>query len=302
MSEITCHAGQLLFAAAAVFGYDIAIRFITCKSVKINPPHITPTKRSLAQRFGAYPLHPTLLLLLLLCLPFPVLSQSGPSQTIPSNVEAKLQRDAARLALRAISESGLAENQHIVIPRQKIEAYYGALATLYRKSERARAIHQCDVHTFPEPPIDRMVIIFLKSAPWAAPLRRGEPTTGHAHLDGLLARYKLNIGKYVAWDDAHDALVLQADEPLNIAALAHVFKKIDHVAKVETGVPETSGNDIRARTVGGGIEITYILRFGSHISGSGKAHKWKFLVRDDGNVVFLNESGDEIPPWMECAK
>jgi len=222
-------------------------------------------------------------------------------RVIPKNVDAKLRRDAARLALRALADAGALEHQHIVIPEYKIEEIYGVLSLIYKKSERARAIEKCDVHTFPDPSIDRLIVIFKKSAPWAESIRKGGQMTGRGYLNGLLTKYQLNIEKLVRWDDAHDALVLRAEEPVNMAALAVIFHKIEDVVKVETGIPDTTGNDIRSKCVNGGWEVTYILRFGSHISGKGKAHTWQFQVMN-GNVKFLGESGDPLPTWMDCAK
>ena len=244
-------------------------------------------------------------LTLLLLLSFSAFAQQheqSKAQVIPKSVEIKLQRDAARLALRAIASSGNLEYQHIIIPGYKIEELYGVLTILYKENATARAIEECDVHTFPDPSIDRMVVIFKKNARWAESIKRGGQMTGYDHLNGLLTKYKLNIEKFVRWDDVHDALILRAEEPLNMAALALVFLKIQDVVKVETGVPETTGNDIQVNPVSSGWEVSYLLRFGAHINGTGKVHTWKFRVGSNGSVKFLGESGDQLPSWMDCAK
>ncbi len=213
-----------------------------------------------------------------------------------------MQRDAARLALRMLNDSKSLEHQHIVIPGYKIDELYKVLASIYEESPTARALEKCDIHTFPDPSIDRMVVVFNKSAPWAQSIKKGSQTTSQQQLNVLLSKYQLNIEKSVNWDDAHDALILRAGEPLNMAALGVVFLKIQGVVKVETGVPETTGNDITARLVNGGWEVTYILRFGGHISGKGKMHTWKFRVIEGSAVKLLKESGDKLPRWMDCAK
>ncbi len=244
----------------------------------------------------------TWLMFLLLSSAFAQKQETNAVHEIPKNIDLKLQRDAARLALREITGNGNPASQAIHIPVSKMDEIYGVLSILYKNESRARAIERCDVHTFPDPSIDRMVVIFKKNAPWADPVKNGNQTTGNVHLDGLLTKYKLGIEKLVRWDDAHDALILRAEQPLNMAALALIFLKIQDVVKVETGVPETTGNDIEAKAVEGGWEVTYILRFGAHINGNGKIHTWKFRLAGNGSIHFIGESGDEIPSWMDCSK
>lgn len=243
-------------------------------------------------------------LLILFGLPYQSQAQQtvqGKAAAIPKNVERKIQRDAARLALRSLATDRNFASQPIVIPAAKFNELYNALSKTYQSSELARSLEKCDVHSFPDPSIDHLVLIFDKKSAWAAPLYRGAAQTASPQFNGLVEKYSLSIEKQVQWDEGHDALIIRSQTPLNMAALAVVFQKIDGVTDLQLGIPSTSGNDLQARRVSGAWEFTYLLRFGSYISGQGKEHRWVFKVPDNGPITFQGESGDPVPSWIDCA-
>ena len=85
-----------------------------------------------------------------------------------------------------------------------------------------------------------------------------------------------------------------------MAALANEFYNVEGVAEIDLGIPKVGGNDILVQRVGGGWELSYVLKFGSYISGGGKQHVWKYKAMDDGSVQFIKEEGDPVPSWMKC--
>jgi len=85
-----------------------------------------------------------------------------------------------------------------------------------------------------------------------------------------------------------------------MSALANEFYNIDGVNSIDLGIPKIDGNDIIINRLDGGWEVQYVLRFGSFVSGKGKNHIWTYNAMDDGEIIFIRESGDPVPDWMRC--
>jgi len=219
---------------------------------------------------------------------------------LPKTLERKLKRDAARLALRIEAKKEELRYQNILIPRGNMESIYTVLSNIYLHDETAQSIAKCNVHTFPNPSIDHIVIIFERDIEWAAPLLDGISETDSEEINTLLEEYDLIIEKHVQWNDTEDAITVRSKAPLNMAALANEFYNVEGVQSVDLGIPTIGGNDISITREVDGWEVQYMLRFGSYISGEGKVHLWKYKVMDNGTVKFISESGDPIPEWMRC--
>ncbi len=220
--------------------------------------------------------------------------------SIPRKLTRKFKRDAARLALRMESKQEDLRYLNIVIPKDNIENIYNILTTIYTDNEVAKSIADCNVHTFPNPSIDHLVIIFDRNIDWAQPLREGISETDNDEINDLLDDYDLIIEKHIQWNDTKDAITIRSKEPLNMAALANEFYNIEGVSSIDLGVPEIGGNDINIERINNGWEVQYVLRFGSYISGKGKVHIWKFNALDDGSIEMISEGGDPVPEWMRC--
>ena len=248
-------------------------------------------------------------LLLCISLSFPLIGQtpkatfvkqSGVQNDIPKSLERKFRRDAARLALRLEAQKEDLRYLNVGIPQPTIEMVYNLLTQVYSGDEMAKSIAKCNVHTFPNPSIDQLVIIYEKDIDWAAPLRDGISETENATLNDLLDEYELVIEKHVPWNDTEDALTIRSKAPLNMAALASEFEEIEGIVDIDLGVPKVAGNDIALNRFQDGWEIQYILKFGSFTNGKGKQHVWKYQALDDGTIQFIEESGSPIPTWMRC--
>ncbi len=248
-------------------------------------------------------------LLLILSISFSAIGQTpkatfvnntGVQNDIPKSLERKFRRDAARLALRLEAEKEDLRYLNISIPQPTIEMVYGLLTQVYVSDETAKSIAKCNVHTFPNPSIDQLVIIYEKDVDWAAPLRDGISETENADINDLLDEYELVIEKHVPWNDTEDALTIRSKAPLNMAALASQFEDIEGIMDIDLGVPKVAGNDIELNRFQDGWELQYIMKFGSFASGKGKKHIWKYQAFDDGSVKFIEESGSPIPTWMRC--
>lgn len=250
-----------------------------------------------------------LTLLLCLSLSFPLIGQTpkatfvnqkSAQNDIPKSLERKFRRDAARLALRLEAEKEDLRYLNISIPRPTIDMVYSLLSKVYSSDETAKSIAKCNVHTFPNPSIDQLVLIYEKDIDWAAPLRDGISETENPDINDLLDEYELVIEKHVPWNDTEDAITIRSKAPLNMAALASEFEDIEGIVDIDLGVPKVAGNDIALNRFQDGWEIQYILKFGSFSNGKGKQHIWKYQALDDGTIQFVEESGSPIPAWMRC--
>ena len=250
---------------------------------------VFPTSETQAHGFGITPLNGD-----------PVVRSKKSDIEVPMRLTRKFKRDAARLALRIEASKEDLRYQNIVIPKSNVENIYEILTNIYRQNETAQSISKCNVHTFPNPSIDHLVIIFDREIEWAEPLLDGISETDSDEFNALLEDYDLIIDKHVQWDDENDAITLRSREPLNMSALANEFYNIEGVKSIDLGIPKIGGNDINIQRINEGWEVQYVLRFGSYISGKGKVHIWTYNAMDNGNVHFVNESGDPVPEWMRC--
>ncbi len=221
-------------------------------------------------------------------------------QNIPQAIARKLKRDAARLALRVESEKEDLKYMNVQIPQDRLNGIYNLLAAIYVSGEVGKSIERCNVHTFPNPSIDHIVLIFDKNISWAAPLRNGITETDNKTINKLLNTYDLVIEKYVQWNDKQDAVTIRSKDALNMAALANEFESIEGVAEIDLGLPKVGGNDIRMKRIATGWEIDYVLKFGTYGEGGGKEHIWKYQANDKAEVNFISEGGEPIPAWMKC--
>ena len=230
-----------------------------------------------------------------------VKSSSTPVKVaIPKELTRKFRRDAARLALRLESKKEELRYQSIIIPKNNMESIYEVLYNIYTTNETAQSISKCNVHTFPNPSIDHLVIVFDRDIEWAEPLQEGISETDSDEINDLLEDYDLIIEKHVQWNDDEDAITVRSKEPLNMSALANEFYNVDGVNSIDLGIPKIGGNDININRIENGWEVQFLLRFGSFITGKGKTHIWTYNAMDDGNVKFIRESGDPVPEYMRC--
>jgi hypothetical protein len=216
---------------------------------------------------------------------------------LPTSLDRQLRRDAARLALRLEGEKEDVRFLPVVISRDNINGIYKAIYNIYTTDEAGKSIARCNIHTFPNPSIDHLVVIYRRDAPWAAPLRQGITETTNKDLNQLLDQYDLAIERSMQWNDTQDAMTLRSKEPLNMAALADRFRDIGGVMQTDLSSPKLGGNDIKARRVQGGWEIDFVLS----ISGN-KQHTWKFKATDSGQTTLLKETGEPLPDWMKCSQ
>jgi len=222
-------------------------------------------------------------------------------EAVPDKLIRKYKRDAARLALRL--EAGPEDLRFgtIEIPYEKIESIFEMLKNVYLSGETAKSIARCNVHTFPNPSIDQLKIVYSKDAEWANLLNEGIAETTSEEFNDLLDEYDLVIENQKQWTDTEDVLVIRAADPINMAALANEFYNIEGINEIDLGIPEVKGNDIEIEKTAIGWNVKYILTIGSSLlDTTRKQHVWEYEITDEGQVNFISEDGEPIPDWMKC--
>jgi hypothetical protein len=219
---------------------------------------------------------------------------------IPNEVARKFKRDAARLALRLQMQNENLRYMPIPIQGNNTEKIYKTLCQIYLQTDQAKNLEKCNIHTYPDPSIDHLVIIYQKSADWAAPLQNGSMQTNSQEFNSLVTKYKLSLEKHVLWTEGQNAVTLRAKEPLNMLALAEEFTQIEGVQGFDLGIPKTKGNDITLRRNKDSWDVEYVLRFGAWAAGKGESHQWLFQVTDAGKVKLVGDSGNPIPSYLKC--
>jgi len=215
-------------------------------------------------------------------------------------LQLKYQKDATRLALRLLSEDKDYMELNAEVPKEVVGSIYNALVMVH-KSDLPKAVEVTKthkLHTFPMPSIDQFFVIYEKNADWSQPLRLGDNTTDNKAINDLLNTYGLAIDKHMEWDEEHNSFNVRASTALNMAPVAQLFSTMDNVILVDLLVPDGDGNDIEVKSIEGGWEINYHVKFDTCITGCKQKHVWTFEVR--GNTVsFLKEWGDDLPVWMK---
>ena len=219
---------------------------------------------------------------------------------LPKHIDRKYRRDAARLALRLEGQIEDYRYMGVEIPPSNVEVIYNSLKSIYQKDKTARSLSECNIHTFPDPAIEQLVVVFDKNQTWAKTVsqRTGEDSNQAVH--DVLQKYNLAIKKQYQWNAEQEAITIRSRKPLNMAAVANEFYNVDGIAEIDLGIPSVKGNDISVERTSEGWEFQFELLFGNYLTGDGQSHRWKYLVSDTQEVKFLMEEGDPVPDWMRC--
>ncbi|MEM9824006.1 MAG: hypothetical protein AAF985_23175, partial [Bacteroidota bacterium] len=232
---------------------------------------------------------------------FPWNNQWEPKVNLSDYLQKKYQKDATRLALRLISQDQEYHNLDVEVPDHTVQPIFNALVSIHNSDlEAAKTVTRIHkLHTFPVPSVDHFFVVYKRSAKWAIPLRMGENTTYSEQINRLLEHYGLVIDKHVEWDEEKNSFHVKATRSLNIAAIAKAFSSIEGVVLGDLLMPAGDGNDIEVKQLDNSLEINYLIKFGSCISGCKNQRIWTFRVDQQNEVTFVGESGDELPVWMK---
>ena len=237
----------------------------------------------------------------LTCFFSPLFAQTASDEVeLPRHIDRKYRRDAARLTLRLEGQIEDYRYLGVEIPPSNVEMIYNALKNIYQKDNTARSLTDCNIHTFPDPAIEQLVVVFNKDQTWAKTVSQRTSEDHNQAIHDILQKYNLTIKKQFQWNEEQEAITIRSRKPLNMAAVANEFYNIDGIEEVDLGIPSVKGNDISVERTSEGWEFQFELLFGNYLTGDGQSHRWKYLVTDNQEVKFMAEEGDPVPEWMRC--
>ena len=226
----------------------------------------------------------------------PTIFRSTPDDSqVPATLRAEYREDAARLALRDLLYRGYGG---IGIPGEAIQPYYDALVLVHNATSlpaRDSVVDTYRIHTFPSPTTRSLMLQLLSTEAWVQRLARRELPTGEPTVDDLLERYALSVGSIYTLSQGDVLATLGPVEPLNIGALAPLFRGITGVRYSEANGTWGDGNDIRGALEGSRVLLDYSVGYGDCPSGCIDRRFYHFAVQADGTVEYLGASGAPPP-------
>ncbi|MCU0453003.1 MAG: hypothetical protein MUE68_05050 [Bacteroidetes bacterium] len=234
------------------------------------------------------------------------LSSGPPARTYPviadptpiSMHDSALQRyveDAYRLAARHMESTQMAD---VSIPEELYRSLLNGLTHLHRAVNlpaRDSIVERYAIHTSASPMLHEVILYGLDtSCTWTSRLIARALPTGQPTVDSLFAAYDLTI-KQVFGIGPSRFVLLRSSSPLHVSALSRRFSGIPCLVGAEPHGVSGDGNDISAEAETDAWKITFSLGWGDCPSGCIYRHFWRFRVRSDGRVEFLESGGSPIP-------
>lgn len=214
---------------------------------------------------------------------------------LPPELRAAYAEDATHLALRDLHSSGYTG---IEIPAEAVQPYYAALVLVYNTtglSARDTVVDVYGIHTTGNPPTRSLLLWLSGPQEWIQRLARSEVPTGEPSIDTLLARYALSVASANVMHDGDVLVTLGPLDPLNIAALAGLFRRIAGVRFAASNSTIGAAKEIAGSVEESRILLDYSVGYGDCPAGCINRRFYHFAVRDDGTVEYLGASGSGPP-------
>ncbi len=162
--------------------------------------------------------------------------------------EQAFERDAKRLALRYIYESGLPDSADAYIPNEYYEMMLANLAIARNETSEDWQYDVFDsylIHTNGLPSLDVFRLTLDRNFDWVEEWLRQKTGSGNIQVDQLIKQYGLHI---ILTDYSDGRLVkveIESSQLLNIRALLHQFRAINGVMEAtEISDPAANRSDI----------------------------------------------------------
>jgi hypothetical protein len=224
--------------------------------------------------------------------------------SIPESIRERYREDADRLTVRIMHNLGGEAEASLEIPEELSRTIYQALIHVYSSSEfaaRDSVIDLYDIHTWPDPELNRLLVTADSTTTWMQAWRQGFVTTGHTGIDSLMDMFGLEVVEYnrgSSKSTKHTATLLSS-QSRNIAGLVHLFEAIEGMTSVYSDGPVGGGPDINVWSGENTWRVDYSLGWGDCPSGCINQHAWSFSVSYDGYVDHLGSSGPDIPSVLD---
>lgn len=215
---------------------------------------------------------------------------------IPDSVEALYQRDAHRLAVRHMNESG---DTSVAIPSALSESLFNSLIYIYNATglpARDTVVSLYSIHTFAAPNLHEIILLGVDNfCEWVERLKTGLFPVGNERVDALINTYHLTVKDTFGFPGGSQFIVLRSALALNTEELAKRFQGINCLAGAEPNGTCCDGNDIRAVAEENSWMITFRLGWGDCPAGCIFSRYWDFLILTSGEVQYLGSRGTVIP-------
>ncbi|MBK0403710.1 T9SS type A sorting domain-containing protein [Adhaeribacter sp. BT258] len=210
----------------------------------------------------------------------------------PDSIIGLYHEDASRLALRKIQANNLPEKDSVAIPATHADTVLHALLAVYNANLAARdtVVSLLNIHTFPSPVMNSIVISAYGNLPWMQQLQLGNMNTGDAYVDHLITQYQLTFDR--TFTIFNPIVVLKSGSNYNIRALSNMFETLNGVQYAVPNSYAGDGNNIQDSIYADHVELTYSLGWGDCPSGCINRRFWKFKVYYDCTVEFVGSYGD----------
>ena len=230
-------------------------------------------------------------------------ANAQPNCNAPDAVRAFYHRDAQQLAVRLMQQN-VQYQDSVEIPDFLYNRSMRLLLAVYNAvqlHERDTVVECLAIHTFPQVNMNGITVAVNSNETWVQNYIGGVFPTGNADFDGLITHYNLsNAGSFSIGNTIY--LSLFSQEGLNMPALVTFFQGIAGVQFAEVDTVIGDGNDINVQeTLIEDTEITYTAAWGDCPSGCIYSRNWKFRVKLDCGVQFLEVYGSELNEEVSCS-
>jgi hypothetical protein len=207
--------------------------------------------------------------------------------------------DAQRLTLTKIKRQNLTYKDSVEIPINHIDTVFRALIAVYNATvlpARDTVISMLQIHTFPDPAMNRFVVAADSTLSWMQQLKAGNIPTGNAEIDDLISTYNLtnytysNSSNLYAWHE----LVFLTNDNYNLFALTDLFGALPQVQFAELDYYVGDGGTIRDSIYSDHVELTYNYAWGDCMAGCMYQRYWKFKVYFDCSVEYVESFGNTL--------
>lgn len=235
-----------------------------------------------------------------------ILTQFGFGQTVPSSCTApdsivkKYNTDADRLTLRKIYQNNLNYVDSIDIPQIHADTILNALIAVYNATflpARDTVVAIYEIHSFPEPDINRIAITADSNLTWMQQIRNGVSPTGNSTIDSLTNLYHLNLTAYSTISfgpyPTHRVIFI-SDSNYNFQALTSTYTAINDIYSSFTNGWAGGGYEITSTIYSDHVELIYSIGWGDCPSGCSYRRYWKFKVYYDCSVEFVSSYGNSL--------
>lgn len=202
---------------------------------------------------------------------------------IPEEQAGLYKADANRIAIRLAKEYQNTSKSNIHIPQDLVDQVYLQLQQVYSFNHpiAQKVTKDLEIHTFPNPSIRTIKIVYDKNVEWASVFQNGNLKIEDKLLQKYIRTYALSIRSHDKAQANFNEIVLQSEQAINMEALGLALSKLEGVLLVDLMIPNGKGNDIQVEKTWGGWRIDFIY------NESSSPNNWSFLIADSGTIEYL---------------